>query len=52
MPAQQAQPGHLCISVAFHKVLSYDLIRQIRKIAVSLDNDAAGCYDNIVPPRQ
>ena len=26
MPAQQAQPGHLCISAALHKVLSYDLI--------------------------
>ena len=51
MPAQQAQPGYLCISAALHKVLSYDLIRKIRKIAISLDNDAAGCYDNIVPPQ-
>ena len=32
------------------KVLCYDLIRLAKKIAASLDNDTAGCYDKIVPP--
>ena len=49
MSAQQAQPGHLCISAALHKVLSYDLIRQIKKIAISLDNDAAGAMTTSSP---
>ena len=51
MPAQWAQPGHLCIAAALNKVLSYDIIRQTKKIAVSFDNDAKGCYDKIVPPQ-
>ena len=50
MPAPQAQPGHLYIGAALNKVLSYDLIWKIKKIAATLDNDAARCYDNIVPP--
>ena len=50
MQAQQARPGCLAISAAFNKVLSYDLFRQIRAIAISFDNDAQGCYDRIIPP--
>ena len=51
MPAQRAQPGNLCIAAALNKVLSYDLMRQTKKLAASFDNDAKGCYDNIVPPQ-
>ena len=51
MSAQQAQPEYLCISAVLHKLLSYNLIRQIKEIAISLDNDAVGCYDNTVPPQ-
>ena len=50
MPAQRAQPGNLCIAAALNKVLSYDLMRQTKKLAASFDNDAKGCYDKIVPP--
>ena len=48
--AQHARPGHMAQSVVLSKVLSYDLIRLAKKIAASMDNDAAGCYDKIVPP--
>ena len=51
MPAQRAQPGNLFIAAALNKVLSYDMIRQTKKLAASFDNDAKGCYDNIVPPQ-
>ena len=51
MSAQRAQPGNLCIAAALNKVLSYDMIRQTKKIAASFDNDAKGCYDKIVPPQ-
>ena len=50
MPAQRAQPGNLCIAAALNKLLSYDLMRQIKKLAASFDNNAKGCYDKIVPP--
>ena len=48
--AQHARPGHMAQSAVLSKVLSYDLIRLAKKIAASMDNDAAGCYDKIVPP--
>ena len=51
MPTQRAQPGNVCIAAALNKVLSYDMIRQTKKIAASFDNDAKGCYDKIVPPQ-
>ena len=51
MSAQQAQSGHLCIGAALNKILSYDIIRQVKKIASSFDNDTTGCYNNIVPPQ-
>ena len=51
MPAQRVQPGQLCIAAALNKVLSYDIIRQTKKIAASFDNDASGVYDNPVPPQ-
>ena len=51
MPAQQAQPGNLCLGAALNKVLSYDLIRQIKEVATSFDNDCKGAYDNLVPPQ-
>ena len=51
MPAQRAQPGNLCITAALDKVLSYDMIRQTKKLAASFDNDAEECYDKIVPPQ-
>ena len=47
---QHARPGHMAQSAVLSKVLSYDLIRLAKKIAASMDNDAAGCYDKIVPP--
>ena len=50
--AQHAHPGHMAQSAVLSKVLSYDLIRLARKIAASMDNDAAGCYDKIVPPHK
>ena len=46
-----AQSEYLCIAAALHKVLSYILIRQTKKIAGSSDNDAKGCYGKIVPPQ-
>ena len=51
MPAQRAQQGNLCITAALNKVLSYDMIRQTKKIAASFDNDAKGCYDKNVSPQ-
>ena len=48
--AQHVCPGHMAQSAVLSKVLSYDLIRLARKIAASMDNDAAGCYDKIVSP--
>ena len=48
--AQHARPGHMAQSAVLSKVLSYDLIRLCKKVAASMDNDAAGCYDKIVPP--
>ena len=50
MPAQQARPVRLATSSVFNKVLIYDLIRLIKSGAANFDNDATGCYDNIVPP--
>ena len=49
-PAQHARPGHIAQSTVLSKVISYDLIRLARLTAASMDNDAAGCYDKIVPP--
>ena len=51
MPAQRALPGNLCIAAALNKMLSYDMIRQAKKLASSFDNVAKGCYDKIVPPQ-
>ena len=48
--AQHACPGHMAQSAVLSKVLSYDLIRLARKIVASMDNDATGCYDKIIPP--
>ena len=36
--AQQARLGCLAISADFNKVVSYDLFREIRTIAISFDN--------------
>ena len=49
---QHARPGHMAQSAVLSKVLSYDLIRLAKKVAASMDNDAAGCYDKIVPPHR
>ena len=50
MIAQQSCLGHLTISVPLNKVLTYDLMRLTKSHGTSFDNDAAGCYDRIVPP--
>ena len=50
LSAQHARPGHIAQSAVLSKVLSYDLIQLTRLTAASMDNDAAGCYNKIVPP--
>ena len=51
MPAQQAQPGNLCLGEVLNKVLSYYLNLQIKEVVASFDNDCKGAYDNLVPPQ-
>jgi hypothetical protein len=41
--------GKMAISAVLLKRLSYDIIRQTRMDACVVDNDAAACYDRIIP---
>jgi hypothetical protein len=41
--------GKMAISAVLLKRLSYDIIRQARMDACVVDNDAAACYDRIIP---
>ena len=50
MSAQQAQPGRLAVGGILNKVLSFDLLRQLKKNGASGDADGLGCYDRIIPP--
>ena len=49
-PSQHARPRNLASIASLNKKISYDIIRQMKVIATSFDNDAQGCYDFIVPP--
>ena len=49
MPAQQAQLENLYLETVLNKILSYDLIRQIKEVTTSFDNNCKGAYDNLVP---
>ena len=48
--AQHARPKNLATSASLNKKITYDIIRQMKIMATSFDNDAKGCYDFIVPP--
>ena len=50
MTAQQARTGFQSISAALNKVLEYDLMRLTKRSGPSFDNNAEGCYNQIVPP--
>ena len=50
MTAQQARPGFHSITAPLNKVLAYDHMRLTKRDGASFDNDAKGCYDQIVPP--
>ena len=50
MSAQQAQPGRLAVRGILNKVISFDLLRQLKKNGASGDADGVGCYDRIIPP--
>lgn len=44
-----SRPGKTAISAVLLKRLTYDIIRQTATESAMLMNDAAGCYDSIIP---
>jgi hypothetical protein len=44
-----SRKGKMAISAVLLKRLSYDIIRQTRMDACVVDNDAAACYDRVIP---
>jgi hypothetical protein len=44
-----SRKGKMAISAVLLKRLSYDIIRQTQMDACVIDNDAAACYDHVIP---
>jgi hypothetical protein len=45
-----SHPGKQCICAVLNKKLTYDITRQTKITAAFIENDAIGCYDQLINP--
>jgi len=43
-----SRPSKMCLSPVLNKVLSFDIVRQTKVNGAFIENDAIGCYDQLV----